>query len=254
MLATSEKADVRIVLGLQPVREAVRVHGGALERVLAAKTGGPRVAALARFARDQGVTVDEVDKARIDKLSRGAHHQGVLAFAPPLPLHDLEAMEVTARTLLVILDGITDPQNFGAVIRGVVALGGTGIVWGEHGAAPLSPATFRASAGAVEHATLYQAASLRGAITSLSSRGVLTVSLDADAPATISELELGQPVALVVGAEDKGVSRGVRRVCTASARLPMAGPIHSLNASVASALAVYEVTRQRAGLPAISQA
>jgi 23S rRNA (guanosine2251-2'-O)-methyltransferase len=235
----------RIVLGLQPVREAIRVHRGGLARVLVVRRGNPRVEAVGRFARDQGVEVEEVPRSRIDKLAKGVHHQGVLALAPELVIGDVVSTEIGADELFVMLDGITDPHNFGAAIRSVVGLGGTGIIWGEHGAAPLSPATFRASAGAVEHARLFQTPSLRGAIASLGERGVLTVALDAEASHTLGETDLSGPVALVVGAEDRGVSRGVRRACRVTARLPMPGPIASLNASVATAIAVYEATRQR---------
>ncbi len=242
-------SDLRLVLGIQPVREAIRVHMAAIDRVLVSQRGGPRVAALARYATDQGVTVDEVDKRRIDKLAKGARHQGVLAFAPPLLVRDLDSMDVDDDTLVMMLDGITDPQNFGAVIRGVVALGGTGVVWGEHHSAPLSPTTFRASAGAVEHAALHQTASLRGAVQTLSERGVLTVALAADAPTALPDVDLKQAVALVIGAEDKGVTRGVRRVCSTAAHLPMPGPIGSLNASVAAAVSLYEVLRQRRKTP-----
>jgi 23S rRNA (guanosine2251-2'-O)-methyltransferase len=238
--------EERVVVGLQPVREAIRVHGAALHRVLVAKTGGPRVGGLARFARDQGIEVVEMPKARIDKLSRGVHHQGVLAMAPPLALLDILEAEIAPDALFVMLEGITDPQNFGAIIRGVVALGGSGVIWGEHRAAPLSLSTFRASAGAVEHARLYQTASLRTALGALAERDVLTVALDAEAEQTLADVDLTGAVTLVVGSEDRGVTRGVRHACTTSARLPMSGPIDSLNASVASAIAVYEVIRQRA--------
>ncbi len=235
----------RIVLGLQPVREAIRVHGAAMSAVWIAKGGGPRVAALGRFASDQGIDVQEMPKARIDKLSRGVHHQGVLAHAPELQLHDILTVDPPTDALFVMLDGITDPQNFGAIIRGVVALGGSGVIWGEHRAAPLTPSTFRASAGSVEHARLYQTSSLRTAVGVLAERDVLTVALDSEASETLSELDLTGPVALMVGAEDRGVTRGVRNACAKTARLPMPGPIASLNASVASAIAVYEVMRQR---------
>ncbi len=242
-------SEARLVVGLQPVREAIRVHGPALERLWVSQRGGPRVQKLARFASDQGVVVEAVAPAHIDKLTRGAQHQGVAALAPPLAVLDAEDLEAEPSTLLVVLDGVTDPHNFGAVVRAVVALGGTGIVFGEHHAAPLTPATFRASAGAVEHARLYRAASLRRTLATFATRGITTVALEAEAEVELSAVDLGRPVALVVGAEDKGVSRSVRRECASSARLPMAGPIASLNASVACALALYEAVRQRARKP-----
>src|SRR5262249_7892635 len=136
-------------------------------------------------------------------------------------------------------------QNFGALVRSAVALGATAILWPEHSSAPLSPAMFRASAGAVEHATLCRVASLPDALGALAARGAVTVALDAQGTSELRGLELRGPAVVVVGAEDKGTRRPVRRACQHLARLPMPGPIGSLNASVAGALALYEILRQR---------
>jgi 23S rRNA (guanosine2251-2'-O)-methyltransferase len=138
-----------------------------------------------------------------------------------------------------------DPQNFGAVIRSSVALGASAILWPEHASAPLSPATFRASAGAIEHARLCRVKSLPDALRELGKRGVSAIALDAQGTADLGRLDLTVPVALVIGAEDKGVRKPVRQACQHIARLPMKGPIASLNASVAGAIALYEVARQR---------
>ncbi len=239
--------DRRLIVGLQPVREAIRVGGAALNEVLVARsrTESPRREALARFAADQGIGVRRVPRRDIDKLSGGVRHQGVAAWAPPLPLHSLEALDLGASSLVVLLDGITDPHNFGATLRSAVAFEATAVLWGEHGAAPLTPATYRASAGAVEHATLCQVPSLRSALTRLAEEGLRTVALDASATMTLAEIDLNGPVAITVGAEDTGVSRGVRRQCAERARLPMGSRIDSLNASVAAAVALYECRRQR---------
>src|SRR6185503_3678244 len=146
----------------------------------------------------------------------------------------------------VALDGVMDPQNFGAVIRSAVALGASAILWPEHSSAPLSPATFRASAGAIEHAVLCRVPSLPEALEALAGRGVAPIALDAHGPVELGALDLTGPTAIVIGAEDKGARRAVRRACRFVARLPMTGPIASLNASVAGAIALYEVARQRA--------
>jgi 23S rRNA (guanosine2251-2'-O)-methyltransferase len=138
-----------------------------------------------------------------------------------------------------------DPQNFGAVIRSAVALGATAILWPEHSSAPLSPATFRASAGAIEHAALCRVPALAEALQALASRGVTAVALDAQGTVELRTIDLTGPVVIVIGAEDKGVRRPVRAACQHTARLPMRGPIGSLNASVAGAIALYEVVRQR---------
>jgi 23S rRNA (guanosine2251-2'-O)-methyltransferase len=238
----------RLVCGLQPVREAIRVHGARLERV-AIETDRPNEApqldALARFARDRGAVVDELPRGELEKIARGVRHQGVIAFAPDLSLVALESLRVDTATLIVALDEIQDPQNFGAVIRSAVAMGATAVLWPEHQSAPLSPATFRASAGAVEHATLCRVPSLAAALDSLRGRGVDAIGLDPAAGAEISRADLRGAVALVVGAEGKGLRRAVKRACAALVRLPMPGPIESFNASVAAAIALYEAARQR---------
>jgi 23S rRNA (guanosine2251-2'-O)-methyltransferase len=237
--------DVRVVVGIQPVREAIRVHGTRVERVLVQRPASPRLEALARWAADQGVVLERVARSDIDKWSGGVHHQGALALAPPLGLHDLETIDLDDDALVLLLDGITDPQNFGAILRSAVALGATAVVWGEHHAAPLSAATFRASAGAVEHARLCRVPSLRGAVEGLIARGVEVVALELGA-APLDAIDLCRPVAIVVGAEDEGVGRSVRKACSARGGLRTSTQFDALNASVAAALALYEVRRQRA--------
>jgi 23S rRNA (guanosine2251-2'-O)-methyltransferase len=238
----------RLILGIQPAREALRVHGGQVERLLLEQDGGPKLSALARYAESRSVPVQLVPRSELDRRAVGGRHQGVIALAPELrltPLAELPAL-LDPPSLFVALDGVMDPQNFGAVIRSAVALGAHAILWPEHSSAPLSPATFRASAGAIEHAMLCRVPSLPEALTELAGRGVTAIALDAQGPVELGDLDLSGPIAIVIGAEDKGARRSVRRACSKVARLPMAGPIGSLNASVASAIALYEVTRQRA--------
>jgi 23S rRNA (guanosine2251-2'-O)-methyltransferase len=238
----------RVVCGLQPVREAIRAHGARLERVLVEAEGrepSPQLEALARFARDHGARVERPARAELDRIAHGVRHQGAVAFAPELRIGSLDRLAIDERTLVVALDELQDPQNFGAVIRSATAMGATAVVWPEHRSAPLSPATFRASAGAVEHATLCRVSSLPPALDDLRARGVAVVGLDASGDIAIDAVDLARPVALVVGAEGKGLRKTVKRSCDALARLPMPGPIASLNASVAVAIALYEVVRQR---------
>lgn len=235
----------RAILGIQPVREAIRVHGAELERIFVQESGGPTLDGLIRFAEGRGVTVERVARGDLDRRAAGGRHQGAIALAPELKLVPLEALEIGPTTLLVALDGVMDPQNFGAVIRSAVALGAAAILWPEHSSAPLSAATFRASAGAIEHAALCRVAALPEALQALRARGVTAVALDAQGTVELGTLDLRGAVAIVIGAEDKGVRRPVRAACQHTARLPMSGPIGSLNASVAGAIALYEVVRQR---------
>jgi 23S rRNA (guanosine2251-2'-O)-methyltransferase len=243
-------ASARIICGIQPVREAIRAHGERLERVVVEAPEGapaPQLDALARFAQDRGARVERLARPELDRLARGVRHQGAIAFAPELGLVPLSAIEVGERALVIALDEVQDPQNFGAVVRSAVAMGATAVMWPEHRSAPLSPATFRASAGAVEHATLCCVPSLPHALEELRARGATVVGLDMTGEATIDRVALDGPVVLVVGSEGKGLRKTVKRACDALAKLPMPGPIASLNASVAVAIALYEAVRQRSG-------
>jgi 23S rRNA (guanosine2251-2'-O)-methyltransferase len=236
----------RLICGLQPVREAIRARGSELTRVLVDDMkDAPQLDAIARYATDHGAKVERVARGELDRMARGAHHQGAIAVAPELSIKTLHDLELGPSTLLCALDELQDPQNFGAVIRSAVALGATGVLWPEHRSAPLSMATFRASAGAVEHATLCRVGSLPDALVKLRGSGLLAVGLDAQGPVMLSEVDLTGPIVLVVGAEGKGLRRTVKGACDHVARLPMAGPIASLNASVAAAIALYETARQR---------
>jgi 23S rRNA (guanosine2251-2'-O)-methyltransferase len=230
------------------VRESIRAHGSRLDRVVVEAEGreaSPQLEALARFARDHGARVDRLARAELDRIARGVRHQGALAFAPELAILSLDHLPLTDNALIVALDEVQDPQNFGAVIRAAVAMGVTAVVWPEHRSAPLSLATFRASAGAIEHATLCRVASLPAALAALRARGVAAVGLDMTGDTLIDRADLVRPIVLVVGAEGKGLRRTVKHACDALARLPMAGPIDSLNASTAVAIALYEAVRQR---------
>jgi len=238
----------RFICGLQPVREAIRARGGELEKVLVERGAGDdaQLDALARFASDHGVVVERVARGELDRLARGARHQGAIAWAPELRLVPLDELQADASSVIVALDELQDPQNFGAIVRSGVALGATAILWPEHRSAPLSAAMFRASAGAVEHATLCRVPSLNEALATLKAASLAVVGLDMQGTAPLEEVSLTRGVVLVIGAEGKGLRRPVKNACDHLARLPMHGRIASLNASVAAGIALYEVARQRA--------
>ncbi|HMJ09907.1 MAG TPA: RNA methyltransferase [Polyangiaceae bacterium] len=244
--AVTSSEEGRLIAGLQPAREAIRAHGPRLRRVVLADEPGPRLEAVARFAHDQGVPrIERTSRAELDRLSGGATHQGVLCFAPPLELLPLETLLQDPRLLAIALDGIQDPQNFGALIRSAVGLAQAAVLWPEHASAPLSAATFRASAGAIEHARLCRVASLTNALVELKDAGVQVVGLDAQASVELRSLDLRLPTVLVIGAEHTGLGRAVRRACTHVARLVRPHTVDSLNASVAAGIAIYEATMQR---------
>jgi 23S rRNA (guanosine2251-2'-O)-methyltransferase len=239
---------MRLVMGVQPVREAVRAHGARVERVIVEEGEHPQLQALARFARDQGVAVTLTGRAELDRRAHGVRHQGAMAEVPDLRLLGLSQLDIQSDSLFVALDEIQDPQNFGAVIRSAVAFGSNAVLWPEHSSAPLSAAMFRASAGAIEHAVLCRVTSLPNALQELAAQGATVIGLDASADIELSAVDLTGPVVAVIGSEGKGLKKSVRRACGHIARLPMGGPIDSLNASVAAAITLYEVIRQRRSL------
>ncbi|MFO0555464.1 MAG: 23S rRNA (guanosine(2251)-2'-O)-methyltransferase RlmB [Polyangiaceae bacterium] len=239
----------RLVYGVQPVREVLRVHEKRTERLWLASDGSPKIDGLARLAESRGVNAERVPKRELDRLTKNGQHQGAVAEAPALRILDEESLAKAAAasptSVVVILDGIMDPMNFGAVVRSAIALGAPFIVWPEHGAAPLSPAMFRASAGAIEYATLARVRSLPSVIAHLQDAAFQVVLLEGSSEGRLDTLDLTGPTALIVGSEDKGARGAVRRAVNHRARLPLARTVESLNASVAAGIALYEVARQR---------
>jgi len=234
------------VAGLQPVREAITAHGRAIQRVSVEHGDNPRLEALVRFATDHGVAeVTRESRLLLDALTEGTVHQGVVAWAPELELVDFAELLADPALLGMVLDGISDPQNFGAVVRSAVGIAGAAVVWGEHASAPLSLSTFRASAGAVEHARLCRVPSLTAALAEAVTTGVQVVGLDAQADRALHEVDLRGPTLLVLGSEGEGMGRSVRRALSCTARLAQSGRIGSLNASVAAAIGLYEASNQR---------
>lgn len=238
--------EERLVVGLQPVREAIRVYGTGLGRVMVDNRKLPRLEALARYAKDQGVPqVDRVRRGDLDRLARGASHQGVACFAPQLQLVPLERVLAPEQQIILALDGIQDPQNFGAIIRSAVAIARAPILWPESSSAPLTPATFRASAGAIEHAQLVRVPSLSSALQQAVAADFEVIGLDANAPKTLRDLPLGPKIVLVLGAEHEGLGKQVRRVCTQTAQLLEPHHIDSLNVSVAAGIALFQASLAR---------
>jgi 23S rRNA (guanosine2251-2'-O)-methyltransferase len=233
----------RILAGVQPVREAIRAHGSRVAWVCLERGVG-RLSGLASFAEANQVPVRWVEKFELAELARGTYHQGAVCEAPPLTLTPLERISDGTR-LILALDGVQDPQNFGATVRSAVGLANAAVLWGENASAPLTAAMSRASAGAVEHATLCRVPSLTTALEHLVASGFSVVGLDAHADVPLKDVNLSGPCVLVVGGEGRGLARQVRKTCTHLATLVQPQVIDSLNASVAAALALYEAQRQR---------
>lgn len=241
---SSDESGRRLVLGQQPVREVLRVWGKTTFEVVVLDKG-KRSPSLIQYAQDQGVKVRSVDRVELDRLSGGGFHQGALAYAPPLRLVPWDSLLQLDKLLAVALDGVIDPQNFGAVVRSAVGIAGAPIIWGESASAPLTPATFRASAGAIEHAVLCRVPSLHGALNEARAAGVEVIGLCPDGTTRLQEAKADRPTIIVIGSEEKGMTRSVRKACTSLARLEQSGRVQSLNASVAAGISIYTINNLR---------
>ena len=247
----SSKEEGVIVEGRNPVIEALRA-GRTIKRIMLASGVGKSAAIekIFQLARERGMTVERVERREVEQLSVTGKSQGVLAVTGPKGYVGLKRLleighERKESTLLVVLDGIQDPHNLGAIIRTADAAGVHGIVIPERRSASLSPGVARASAGAMEHVDVARVPNLTNVLSRLSKQGVWTMGIDPKGTLDFAEVDYKQPTAIVIGAEGKGISRLVKERCDALARIPMRGRIASLNASVSAALVMYEAMRQR---------
>lgn len=211
----------------------------------------PVLEAIVELATSRRVPVRWTGRRQMDQEARTDSHQGVLAHAEPLPEADLEqlARGTPGRPgppFLVVLEGVTDPHNVGAVMRSAECAGATGVVLARHHAVHVTATVAKAAAGAIEHLPVALVPGIPGALATLARAGVWTVGLDAEATAPLFGLELAdRPVALVLGAEDRGLSRLARSRCDLLVAIPRRGSLGSLNVSAAAAVACYEVARRR---------
>lgn len=211
----------------------------------------PVLGDLLALAGQLSVPVRELGRTKLDALARTTAHQGVIAQAAPLREVDLEELlrpRKGGAPFLLACDGLTDPGNLGALLRTAECAGVTGIVLPRHRSVHLTPAVTKAAAGAIEHLSFAVVGGMPTAIRTATDAGVLTIGLDMGGPVSIHDLPpVDGPVMVVVGAEGRGLGRLVAERCDVVASIPMAGATESLNASVAGALALYEVLRQRGG-------
>jgi 23S rRNA (guanosine2251-2'-O)-methyltransferase len=237
-----------LLVGRNPVVEALRAQVPATAVYLARGIEtDERVKELVRTAGDRGIAIMEVTRSELDRLTGGALHQGVGLQVPPYPYQPLEDL-LDGATLLVALDGVTDPRNLGAVIRSAAAFGADGVFLPARRAAGVTATAWRTSAGAAARLPVARVTNLTRAIKTCQQAGYLAVGLDADAGTPLYDLELAgdEPLVLVVGSEGRGLSRLVGATCDLRVAIPMASGVESLNASVAAAVALAEVARRRA--------
>lgn len=237
-----------IIFGRNPVMEAVR-SGRNIEKILIADKAEGSVHKIAGKARDRNIRVQYTGRNVLDRVAGGAMHQGVIAYVSDFEYAEVEdilgiAEERGEDPFIIVLDGIEDPHNLGAIIRTADAAGAHGVIIPMRRAVAVTPAVERAAAGAVEYMAVARVANISKTIGMLKKKGIWVISADMDGEC-LWDSEMSGPAAIIIGSEGKGVSRLVKESCDRVVSLPMNGGVNSLNASNAAALLMYEVVRQR---------
>jgi 23S rRNA (guanosine2251-2'-O)-methyltransferase len=239
-----------IVYGINPVLEALRA--GRVTSLRVGHRAGERMRELLTLASQRGVRVQRVPPDLLDRAARGGVHQGVVADVEDAPT-DYSIAELVGGAggvpLIVVLDGIEDPHNVGAILRTADAAGADGVVMQSRRSAALGGAAAKASAGAVAHVKIAQVVNIARALDELKHAGVWTVGLAGEASTLYDDIDLKVPSAIVLGAEGAGLRRLVRERCDYLAAIPMRGHVSSLNVSVAAGITLFEAVRQRRRAP-----
>jgi len=236
-----------LLVGRNPIREAVKA-GRPMEKLLVMKgdlSGAARE--IAAMARKNGVVVQEVEKARLDAVY--PNHQGLLAYVSSASYSTVEdifayAEEKNEPPFIMVLDGITDPHNLGAIIRSAECAGAHGVIVSERRSAGLNPACVKAAAGALEYMRVARVTNITRTIEEFKEKGIWVYAADMDG-SDLYETDLSGAIAIVIGAEGEGVSSLVRKTCDGAVSIPMSGHINSLNASVAAGIIAFQIAKAR---------
>jgi 23S rRNA (guanosine2251-2'-O)-methyltransferase len=239
--------------GIHAVKEALEA-GRAFDRIVIARgRQDTRVEQIVQLARERNISVGFEDRSQLDRLADSKDHQGVVALAAPRAAATLDEILTVANAgaghgskgLIVLLDGVEDPHNLGAIIRTALAAGAHGVVIPERRAAGLTDTVARASAGALSHLAVAKVINLARTMEELKEAGYWLIGLDEEADKSYTDADYTSPVGIVLGGEGKGLHELTRKRCDFVVSLPTSGPVKSLNVSVAAGVVLFEVLRQR---------
>jgi 23S rRNA (guanosine2251-2'-O)-methyltransferase len=251
--AGTASSEGRVIFGVHPVEELLRARPRDISVLfLAEGTRSPDIERVIRLAKDRAVTIELRPRQVVADLAKAPAHQGLVALVGAYRYSSVAEMiqaagQARERLLLLLLDGITDPHNFGALVRSAEVLGAHGVVVASRHAAPVSGTVVKASAGATERTRIAEVGNLLKTIDALRERGLRVwgaAAAAADSPA-VDIVDFREDVAIVIGAEGAGMREAVSRRCDGLFHIPQRGVVASLNASVAGAIALYEAARQR---------
>ena len=244
-----QAADDRVLAGRRPVLELLRT-GATAERILIAQGLDPsaNIGQIRKRAEALSIPIRMVPRSELDKLAGGANHQGVIAVTGRYRYAELKDLLAVDKPALLFLDGLTDPHNLGSLLRSADGAGFDGVVLPARRSVSVTGAVRRVAAGAAEVVPVARVNNLGSAIDEARSAGLWIVGLDQDAAETVWESELMErPVGLVLGAEDRGLSPGVKSHCDGFVGIPLTGGLDSLNVAVAGAVGMFEVARRAGG-------
>ena len=254
----TERTSGAVLVGRNPVREALESGSVQFEKLFVQRgLEGRAIGQIQGLARSAGVPIQFVPQGRLNTLAGGATHQGIVALIAPVRYLDVDEMlagvaptidDVRARQpLILMLDEIQDPHNFGAILRSAVGAGVAGVIVPERNMAPLSATAIKASAGSALRIPLARVGNLSQAIDQLKERGYWVLGAAAGAVQTVWEADWDRPIVLVLGSEGSGMRPGVRNRCDELVSIPIRGPVESLNASVAAGILLFAAVRGRSG-------
>jgi 23S rRNA (guanosine2251-2'-O)-methyltransferase len=242
--------DDDLLIGINPIIEKLKTSPEEISLILLARGNlRPILKLIQSDAQRLKITINYLDAKELDHLAQGGSHQGVLARVRAYPyasfsqLDEIIASELSPDRIL-ILDGITDPRNFGAILRTAEAVGVRHIIIPKDRSVGITPVVYKASAGAISHLRVYRVTNLRRAISSLKAKGFWIVGLDADAKQDYASQQYPKKLGIVLGSEGRGIRPLISNQCDYLVRIPMKGKISSLNVSVAGAVLLYELLRQ----------
>ena len=244
----ADGSDMSLLHGINPVTEALKANPEGIERICVERgQRNPRIQEVIELARQHHVRISFEERAWMDRKAQGERHQGVLCFAAEMTTYLVEDLleQVKSPGLLVVLDGIEDPHNLGAILRSAEAAGADGVILPQHRSANLSATVVKASAGAASHIKLARATNIAQLIELMKKRGFWVVGLDAGSDQPIWKTDFTVPTAIVLGNEGSGLHKLVKQKCDFLVFLPIRGNVGSYNVSVAAGMALYEALRQR---------
>lgn len=236
-----------IIFGRNAVQELLHTTRDINKIIFLKSSRDPKLQRLIDQAKSRNIIIQYKDRHHLDQWAVGENHQGVIALVAPFAYHEVETMLQTDHPLIIICDGITDPHNLGSIIRTANAVGANGVIIPKRGACPVNATVAKTSSGAIETTKVARVTNLVATMTSLKKRGVWIAGTDFSNQ-TMYQVDFTGSLAIVIGAEGKGISRLVKEHCDFLFTIPMYGNISSLNASVAASVAMYEALRQRTTL------